>query len=240
MPELTLRTIVTSLAVMAAALSCAVLKPGLVGQDALRGGAEEMKVSGRSGWTFKKTVAFGPFHTGTFSTGSVKIEDGRPRPGFIVDDIERHASASQEFHFTQYDSAGDSINVQCIATRKVKTAQYSDLMSDDTTSDQYEMHVSKDTLDKVFLAYIKGKPLAVSFGKDTITMADDFKSDTKEKLVFRGLLFARSGEIVAAVSLISEGSVWIKNDLDSGCKLLIAAISTAMLVKPNLETISPR
>jgi hypothetical protein len=240
MTKLTIMTISFALAAMAVVLSCAVLKPGLVGQDALRGSAEEMKVGGRSGWTFKKTVVFGPFHTGVFSIGPVKVKDDRPMRTLIVDDITQYTAANQEFHFTQYDSAGDSINVRCIAARKAQTAQYSNLMSDEISSEQYEMHVSKNDGDKVFLTYTKGKPLAVSFGKDTLAMADDYKSDRKEKLVFQGLLFARSGEIVAAVSLTNEGSVWIKKDLDNGCKLLIAALSTAMLVKPHLENITPR
>jgi hypothetical protein len=59
-------------------------------------------------------------------------------------------------------------------------------------------------------------------------------------MVFQGLLFAKSGETVAAVSLMNEGVIWIKKDLDNECKLLIAAISTAMLLQPNLENASPR
>jgi hypothetical protein len=151
----------------------------------------------------------------------------------------RYTTATQEFHFTQCDSAGDSIAVQCIATRKAKAAQYSSLMADESSSDQYEIQLSKNG-EKVFLTYKKWTPLAVSFSKDSITMTDEYKPDKKEKMVFQGILFTRSGETVAAVSLMNEGLVWIKKDLDNGCKLLIAAISTAMLVQPNLENASPR
>jgi hypothetical protein len=239
MPKLTTRTIGFTLAAMTTVLSCAVLRPGLVGQDALRNSAVEMKVVGRSDDTFKKTVVFGPFHTGAFSTGSVKVNNDRPQHGLIVDDIMRYTTATQEFHFTQCDSAGDSIAVQCIATRKAKAAQYSSLMADESSSDQYEIQLSKNG-EKVFLTYKKWTPLAVSFSKDSITMTDEYKPDKKEKMVFQGILFTRSGETVAAVSLMNEGLVWIKKDLDNGCKLLIAAISTAMLVQPNLENASPR
>jgi hypothetical protein len=233
-------TIGAALAAMTAALSCAVLRPGLVGQDALRSNAEEMTVSGRTGYTFKKSVVFGPFHTSAFSTGSVKVNNDGPQRGLVVDDLTRYTTAHQDFHFTQYDSGGDSIEVQCLATRNAKTAQYSNLMADETSIDRYEMHLSKNISGKVFLTYIKGKPLAVSFGKDTVTMTDEYKSAAKEKMVFQGMLFTRSGETVAAVSLMNEGSVWIKKDLDNECKLVIAAISTAMLVRPNLENASPR
>ena len=235
MSNLTSRTIGFTLAAMTAVLSCAMLKPGLVGQDALRNSAEEMKVNGRSGWTSKKPVVYGPFHTGTFSTGSIKVNNDRPRRGPVGDDLTRYTTANQDFHFTQYDSAGDSIDVQCIATRNAKATQYSNLLADVISSDRYEIHLSKNNSEKVFLSYVKGTPLAVSFGKDTITMTDEYKNDTKEKMVFQGLLFTKSRETVAAVSLMDEGLVWIKNDLDNECKLLIAAISTAMLVHPNLE-----
>jgi hypothetical protein len=59
-------------------------------------------------------------------------------------------------------------------------------------------------------------------------------------MAFQGLLFTKSGETVAAVSLMNEGMIWIKKDLDNECKLLIAAISTAILVRPDLENASPQ
>ena len=54
------------------------------------------------------------------------------------------------------------------------------------------------------------------------------------------MLFTRKGETLAAASLQNKGTVWIKNDLNGSLKLLIAALSTAMLVKPNLESASAR
>jgi hypothetical protein len=240
MLKLTKKTVGPALAAMTVALSCAMLMPGLIGQEALRNSAVEMHVSGRSGWTFNKSVVYGPFHTAPFSTGSTKVNNDRPKGGFIGDDITRYTTANQGFHFTQYDSAGDSIDVQCLATRNAKTTQYSNLLSDEISSDRYEIHLAKNISEKVFLTYIKGTPLAVFFGKDSVTMTDEYKYDTKEKIVFQGLLFTKSRETVAAVNLINEGVVWIKKDLDNECKLLIAAISTAMLVQPNLENASPR
>jgi hypothetical protein len=240
MSKLTIMTISLSLAAMTSALSCAGLRPGLVGQDALRNSAMEMKVSGRSGWAFNKSVVYGPFHTDTFNIGSITVNNDRPRHGFIGDDIARYTNASQGFHFSQYDSAGDSIGVQCLATRNAKTTQFSELMADETSIDRYEMNLSKNNGEKEFLTYIKGKPLAVSSGKDTVTMSEEYKSDPKNKMEFQGIIFTKSGETVAAASLMNEGLVWIKKDLDNENKLLIAAISTAMLVRPNLENTSHR
>jgi hypothetical protein len=228
------------LAAMTAALSCAMVRPGLVGQVALRNSAVEMKVSGRSGWSFTKSVVYGPFHTDTFNMGSAKVDNDRPRRGPVDNDMARYTTASQGFHFTQYDSAGDFLGVKCLDTVNTRTAQYSSLMADEVSIDRYEMQVSKNDGEKVFLTFTKGKPLAVFFGKDTVTVTDAYKSDLKEKTVFQGILFTKSGDTVAAVSLMDEGLVWIKNDLDNGCKLLIAAISTAMLVQPNLENTSRR
>jgi hypothetical protein len=240
MSKLTIMIIGATLAAMTAALSCVVLRPGLVGQDTLRSSAVEMNVSGRSDWTFKKSVVYGLFHTDTFNIGSTKVNNDRPRGLPIGDDIARYTTANQGFHFTQYDSAGDSIGVQCFATRNAKTSQYSNLMADEISIDRYEMNLSINNGEKVFLTYIKGAPLAVPFGKDTVKMTDEYKYDTKEKMVFQGILFTKSKETVAAVSLMNEGVVWIKKDLDNECKLVIAAISTAMLVRPNLENTSSR
>lgn len=238
--NLTNMTIGFALAAMTASLSCAVLKPGLVGQDALRNSAAEMKVGGRSSMTSKQSVVYGPFHTDTFSTGSAKVNHDRPKLGPMDDDISTYTTATKGFHFTQYDSAGDAIGVQCLDTIKAKITQYSNLTPDEVSNCHYEIHLSKNDSEKVFLMYTKGKPLAIPFGKDTVKMTEEYKSDAKEKMVFQGVLFARSGETIAAVSLMNEGSVWIKNDLDNERKLLIAAISTAMLVQPSLENIPPQ
>lgn len=240
MSKLTIMTIGVTLAAMTAVLSCAMLRPGLVGQDTLRNSAVEMKVSGRSGLKFKQSVVYGQFHTDTFSTGSAKVNHDRPTRSPMGDDISIYTNATQGFHFTQYDSAGDTIAVQCLDTIHAKTTQYGILTPDEVSNSHYEIHLSKNDSEKVFLMYIKGKPLAIPFGKDTVKMTDEYKYDTKEKMVFQGILFTTSGETVAAVSLMNEGLVWIKKGLDNECKLLIAAISTAMLVQPNLENTSPR
>jgi hypothetical protein len=240
MLNLTTRTVGPALAAMTIVISCAMLRPGLVGHDALRNSAEEMKVNGRSGDTFKKMVVFGPFHTDTINIGSAKVNHDRPRRSPMGDDISIYTNATQGFHFTQYDSAGNTIGVQCLDTIHAKTTQYGSLMPDEVLNSHCEIHLSKSDSEKVFLMYMKGKPLAIPFGKDSITMTAEDKSDPKEKIAFQGMLFTMSGETVAAVSLTNEGLVWIKRDMDNECKLLIAAISTAMLVQPNLESTLPR
>jgi hypothetical protein len=233
-------TIGAACGALAAALSCAALRPGLIGHDALRTGAVEMKVGGRIDGAFNKTVVFGPFHTGTFSTGSAKVNYDRPQQRLAFGyDIARYMNASQNFSFTQYDSSGDSMSVQCFAARATRSAQYG-IISDDSSSDRYELLISKTNDKKTVLIYKKGTPLTVSFDKDTVTMTDENKYDKQGKTAFEGILFTKSGETVAAVNLMNEGLVWIEKDLDDRCKLLIAAISTAMLVKPNLENLSPR
>src|SRR5271157_4111796 len=175
MLKLTNRALSPALAVMMAALSCAISRPGLVGQDALRNSAVEMKVSGRSSLKFKQSVVYGPFHTDTFSTGAAKVNHDRPRRSPMGEDISIYTNATQGFHFTQYDSAGDTIGVQCLDTIHAKTTQYGSLMPDEVSNCHYEIHVSKNDSEKVFLLYVKGKPLAIPFGKDTIKMTNEDK-----------------------------------------------------------------
>ncbi|HUI91030.1 MAG TPA: hypothetical protein VLX68_02175 [Chitinivibrionales bacterium] len=236
---LTTRTKVSLAAALAAVFSCAVFKPGLVGQDALSASASEMSVSGRSGETFKRTIVFGPFHTNTFSIGKPTISHNMPRSFIQSDDITRFTSATQGFHFTQFDSSGDSIAVECLDTRNAKTATFGSLMTYDTSSETYDIWLTKGSAREIFV-FTKGKPLAVTLGKDTVTMAYDYKQDAREKRAFWGVLFARPGETVTAVNLMDKGTVWMKKDLDKELKLLIAALSTAMLVKPDLENTSSR
>jgi hypothetical protein len=235
MAKLTMGIAALGLAAMASALSCTVLKPGLVGQNALRAGAEEMNVIRRPAGAFAITVAYGPFRTGAFNTGTAEIENERTPRGPVYDDLTRYSAASQGFGFTQYDSAGDSMAVHCLATRKVRAATYSNLLTDVVSLEHYEMRLTENGNTAAFL-YKKGSPLEICHGNDTVTMTEDYKTDAKEKTEFQGVLFAKSGETVAAANLMNEGMVWMKNGLDNGCRLLVAAVATAMLVRPDLES----
>jgi len=125
-------------------------RPGRASRQ--RGGNEGQR---RSGWTFNKSVVYGLFHTNTFNIGSPKVNNDRPNHSPVNDDITRYTTANQGFHFTQYDLAGDSIDVQCLASLNVKTAQYSNLLSDEISNIKYEMHLSKNISEKAFLTYKK-------------------------------------------------------------------------------------
>jgi len=227
--------------------SCASLKSGLAGQNDLRENAIEMKVTGRKGWTFNKCLKFGRFYTSKFYSGSMKTDSEEPgNNGWHFNLFEEsYSNTKQHFQFKQYDSLGNSAEVMCTAMRNAKTIHYTKSLSgEDVYVDDYKVDI-----------YLNGLEYKIVFSKDSIysilidgkliTIIHDYKYDLKEKQIFEGILFKQDNLVVAAVNTLSngiywsknmnEGLVWIRNNLENNCKLLIAAISTAILLKPNLE-----
>ena len=50
-----------------------------------------------------------------------------------------------------------------------------------------------------------------------------------------GFEFLMDGKPIAALSMFNDGKVWMKNTLSDEIKTVIAAISTSLLVRDNLE-----
>ena len=221
-------------------MSCVPLKPGLIGQKEFESNAKEMEVKDRHGWTINKVVSFGSFHTSAFSLGWITKKGSesnnsiRWHVGFSYN--ASHESAKQKFAFKQYDGDGDSVEVFCAAHLATEKIRYSkNLSSQEVLNNKYEIELYQDgVLTKV--NYSDESPTLVSTSKSPMTIVTERKFDKESKKIFYGVIFKQDNLSVAVVSLIGGGTVWIKNDLDPKQQLLVAALATALLVKPELST----
>lgn len=218
-------------------VSCVALKPGLVGQGGFRENAVEMKVAGRYGWTINKIVKFGEFRTSRFSHGFTTYDNDGPDKDFFGLLKEDNLNARQKFSFKQYDSSGNAIKVMVGAVLNTKTVHYTkNVSSEEVLINQYAIGLVFDGK-KYSMVYSEGLPSVVSMGDDSLEVINYNDFDKTAKLVFRGILFKQKGETIAALSLINSGTVWMRNDLDARHKLIIAAISTALLLQPDFKNV---
>ena len=50
-----------------------------------------------------------------------------------------------------------------------------------------------------------------------------------------GYQFFQNGEAIGAVSIINNGRVWMREDLDEEMKLVLASLSSGLMVRNNIE-----
>lgn len=69
-----------------------------------------------------------------------------------------------------------------------------------------------------------------NFGNDTVEI--DLKNIYDKKTYFNGYYLTLNRKLAAAVSFNSQHKIWIKNNFDERERILIAAVSTALLLMP--------
>jgi hypothetical protein len=217
--------------------SCAVLTPGLIGHENFEANAPQMQVDGRFGWTNNKIVSFGPYYTSAFHTGHTLINDNAPE-GWHFNLFEAdYSNALQRFSFKQFDSAGTELEVLCLAQRSSKTIHYNKTLdAEQVLGENYRIVMYQDNREySVNYSTDVDALSTISFGPDTFTISNERSHDRNAQKIFSGIVIKESAEVVAAVDLTRKGIVWIRSDLDSMRKVRLAALATAILVRPKLE-----
>ncbi|HKP98073.1 MAG TPA: hypothetical protein VJ385_20240 [Fibrobacteria bacterium] len=224
-------------------LSCGLaMRPGMIGEDAFAAQAIRMDVTGRGGWIMNKVVRFGSFRTDPFDLGWTKIDRSDGKQGWVFGKSnETHIDARNRFAFRQFDSSGAAVDVRCSASRKITTTRYrKSYTSEEIQEDRYEIEISgKDwTRTAIFpMGLSPGVSAAMALGRDTLRLVHEKKRDLDKKLLFEGVLFKRGEETLGAVNLYHAGAVWLKHDLDGEEALVLAALATALLTKPDFENV---
>jgi hypothetical protein len=217
--------------------SCAVLmlKPGMVNNDDFVKNASQMDVGGRYGWSFNKVVRFGPFYTSKFNNAFSDGKTNEPIGLSFGSEQTECLTTQQKINFIQFDSTGNSIKVKCFAEQTTeKTYSGNDLKGVEVVSDKYEIRLLQNDREYVLLYSQKVNAVSVlQFEDDTFNIVNSYRRDLAAKKAFNGFFIVRECEILAAVEMTNSGIVWINNDLDEKVKLRIAAVSTAILLRPD-------
>ncbi len=233
------RAIISALIFSTLIISCKT--PELVLDPTLR--TRAMEVKGRQGWQINQVIKYGDFHTDKVKRGwthSYEI------PFFI-----RFSGASEKLSFTQFDSNLNSVNVACIGKLR---SQEIDILGDYFSIPLKFEHYfagsavipeSQKAYDFVIFNpsgdFLREKASA-GYVTDGSTRIDieairKLKGQPKwmEQLTIYGYEFYKDGKSIGAVSTMDKGSVWLVKDLSEELKLVLAAVSTGILLRRDIE-----
>jgi hypothetical protein len=204
---------------------------GLVRQDDLARNAYAMEASGRQGWTFNKTLSFGPYHTNKFDIGS-STETSKEHIGWFFRQKTITTNREQEIIFKLFDSTGRSIEVMCEDVfNTVKDWSGPVYQPRDSSAEVYSIHLYFENREYA-AEYHAGSTFNLVADGATILVEEEKIADNARKLSFNGLLFKRGQETLGAVELTNSGCVWIRSSLDDKTRMFVAALSAALLMKP--------
>jgi len=219
--------------------------------DNLRQNSSALPVTGNAGLLINQKIAFGAYHTSPVKRGWTQ------RTEFSVLGI-KHEKARQPIEFTQFAPNGLSADV-------VGSSDYNSNMFDlfkglqhyadrftngffgiiipHNNGHVWEVLVENDNsgtalkseTDNGIAVDDRGNMIEIKGTKD-LAKNKFFTDDTK---TFGYELF-RNNEPIAAVSVVGNGKVWIKNSLNESDQLLIASLASLLITKQNVSRNSVR
>lgn len=202
-----------------------------------------MSVKGRYGLQIGQKITFGEYKTSKVRRGWTK--------GYDVPFRVRFRGAKEKLSFTQYGPDEMEAEVACISrfksTELTLARDYFSLPLDIDNS--FAGSISFDMGHKVW-DFIVFNPTG-DFLRDQASAGYARSSNQRieikairgmegqpewlKELSIFGHEFLIDGKVVAAVSTVNKGKVWIADHLDSEAKTVIAAIATGLLLRRDVE-----
>ncbi|MFZ4455786.1 MAG: hypothetical protein ACOYOT_06160 [Bacteroidales bacterium] len=232
------------LIVIVAVLITGCKSPDLMMSPDLKDNSVGYDVKGRQGWQINQVISYGDYH-------SSKIKRGW-ESHFNVEFIARFKNASQKISFTQFGSSGsvDVLAVSKFTNNEVPllggymsySFNYKDAFAGTIISSNNNSSKSWD-----FIFYNMGEISSQGFlcgdvkqqpNGDEIQIrgiSQSAGSSRWDMQKYAGFEFLYRGKSVGAVSLVNNGKVWFSNDLKDEEKLVLAAVSTALLARHDLN-----
>lgn len=207
----------------------------------LKTNATALAVKGRQGWQIGQVISFGDYKTDRVKRGWTS--------GYKVPFIIQFAKAKEKLSYRQFGPAGLSAEVACVSKFESKEInligeffaiplQYENYFAgsvvvDDSRSWDFLIHnvdgnrwgdstdglirQGEHRIDIVGLRLLEGQPEWMNVGATY------------------GYEFRRNGKVIGTVSTFNRGKIWLHNDLDAELKLVLAGVSTGLLLRHNVE-----
>jgi len=217
--------------------------PGLIFSGNLKDNTKVMEVKGRQGWQFNQKITFGDYFTSKIKRGWTK--------GGTWNFVVKFQNAEQKLSFTQNTPFGKSAEVLAIGKFKnTELPLFKDFLSysfkyentfagtvipNDNESNNWDfvIHNPESGLPKDadcgIIRDSNGNEIIIRGVKKVEGQANWVTLDNY------GFEFIQNGQSIGAVSTINNGRVWIKNDLDENTKLILASVSTSLLVRHSMQ-----
>lgn len=211
--------------------------PNLVLSPNLSNETSVYEVKGRQGWQFNQVITYGDYTTSKVKRGWTST--------YNVPFIVNFQGAKEKLSFTQYTPQGKSAEVFCVS--KFKSSEIRLLNDFFSIPLEYENNfagtIAADGINWDFIIY---EPNADTF--QDITYGDILNHNTNEIIEIRGVKkvegqanfmaakvwgfeFFMNGKSIGAVSLINNGRVWLKNDLNEEIQLVLSSVITGLIVR---------
>jgi len=207
--------------------------------------AKEMPVKGRQGWQINQTIKFGEFSTDKIKRGWTHSYD---IPFFV-----RFTGASEKLSYNQYDGKSNSAKVACAG--KLRSREIELIGDYFTIPLKYENYFAGSVIlstDSSYWDFIIHNPSGdfmrerssagfVTNGKTRIEIdaIRGMKGQPSwlQNMAIHGFHFYLDGKTIGAVSTINKGKVWIVKDIKDDLRLLLASVSTGILLRRDLEDV---
>jgi hypothetical protein len=242
-----MRRFITAL-ILASGLSTCVSAQKLVLSPDLDS-AVEMKARGRQGWQLNQVIRFGDYSTSRARRGWTK--------GYDIGFTLRFRKASEKLSFTQ--KTPDGLEADVLAVSRFRGTELAMARGFLSLPLEYENSFAGTIIPggdrQRAWDFVMYNPEGTLLRDGDCGQAQDaageliYVSGVQKmegmprwmQAVFFGFEFYREGKAIAAVSVINNGAVWMHPDLDPETRLVVAAMSSALLLRHDVsDAISQR
>lgn len=217
--------------------------PNIMISNDLRTNTSVFDVKGRQGWQFNQVITYGNYSTSKIKRGWAL--------GYDIPFVLRFKKAEEKLSFIQ--TTAEQKQADVLAVGKFKSSEFSLLdgfisyavkyenvftgcvvLADDRTHIwEFIIHNPEASLpqdaDCGIAKDTKGNEITIRGIKKIEGQANWIQLDNY------GFEFIQNHKVIGAVSTLNNGRVWFKEDISSDQKLIIASISTSLLVRHSMQ-----
>ena len=238
-----LKTILFGTVVSASIFSCRTAE--LAVDNDLKNDTEMYSVKGRQGFQVGQTISFGDFNTSKVKRGWTF--------GYSIPFIVNFSGAKEKLSFRQFGENGNSADVAIISKfRETDIEPIKDYFSVSLSYKNYfagGINLNSNNENWDFIVHnVDGASRSlksnstIGFVRNNQTQIDivglreleGSPSIITQNDVY-GYEFQLNGKVIGAVSTINNGKVWFKKDLNEDIKLVLASVSSGLMLRNDVE-----
>ena len=205
---------------------------------------EPFKVTGKQGFNWKQVIRFGNYYSEDIKRGWSNISHFR----FF---IEKDA-ATDELQFTQKDSLGNVAEVICASSYMNKELPLGLFSIEFEYHDNYSGSILLNDAKIPWTFFIANGYDSDNFGAET-WVGELIRGEKRVSIIgtnkienvkssfsateLTGYEYFLNGKSIGAVEVVNNGRVWIIKEISKEHQLLLASMSTALMLRTNLKAV---
>lgn len=209
----------------------------------LRNDTDAYSVKGLQGWQIGQVISFGDFKTNKVKRGWTS--------GYSIPFFVKFQGAKEKVSFSLSSADGKSADVAMVS--KFKETEYEPVKEYFAVSLRYKNYfagairldnseewdfivhdvdgASRSLKQNSTIGFVRKGAIKIDItGIRSIEGASDFITQNQ----VYGYEFQQNGKVIGAVSTISQGKVWLKKHLDDETKLVLASVSSGLMLRNSI------